>query len=93
MQFLKKNYEKVLLAVVIILALGILAFLPILVSQDKEKLENLLSQVIDKPPKPLRHNVLAVTPEPRNGVTSGVTKQGGIDAIPPCFVTPQLYPV
>ena len=53
MQFLKNNYDKVLLAVVIILALGILAFLPILVSQDKKKLDDLLSQVIDKPPKPL----------------------------------------
>ena len=31
MQFLKKNYEKVLLAAVIIAALGVVAFLPILV--------------------------------------------------------------
>ncbi len=41
MQFLKKNYEKILLALVVVAALGVVCFLPILVSQEKEKLDNL----------------------------------------------------
>jgi hypothetical protein len=41
MNFLKKNYEKILLAVVVLAALGVVAFLPIVVSQQKEKLTNL----------------------------------------------------
>jgi hypothetical protein len=53
MQFLKKNYEKVLLAVVIVLALGIVACLPILVSGEKQKLDDALAKVIDRPAKPL----------------------------------------
>jgi hypothetical protein len=53
MQFLKKNYEKILLAVVVIAALGIVAFLPILVSHEKSKLDDLESKAITRKPKPL----------------------------------------
>lgn len=53
MQFLKKNYEKILLAVVAVAALGVVACLPILVSQQKQKLAGLEGQVIPKNPKPL----------------------------------------
>lgn len=53
MQFLKKNYEKILLAVVVVAALGVVAFLPILVSRQKQKLVDLESQVIPRNPKPL----------------------------------------
>lgn len=53
MQFLKKNYEKILLAVVVVAALGVVAFLPILVSQQKQKVKEIESQVIPKNPKPL----------------------------------------
>jgi hypothetical protein len=53
MQFLKKNYEKILLAVVVIAALGVVAFLPIMVSQQKHKLDDLENQATTKKPKPL----------------------------------------
>jgi hypothetical protein len=53
MQFLKKNYEKVVLAVVVLVALGVVACLPILVSQEKQKLDELLQSYFPKHPKPL----------------------------------------
>jgi hypothetical protein len=53
MQFLKKNYEKILLAVVIVAALGVVAFLPIMVSQQKQKLDDLENQLIHRNPKAL----------------------------------------
>src|SRR5690348_7681422 len=53
MQFLKKNYEKILLAVVVVAALCVVAFLPILVSQQKKKLNDTENQVIPRNPKPL----------------------------------------
>ena len=53
MQFLKKNYEKILLAVVVLAALGVVAYLPILVSQEKQKLDDLLNGVIHKAAKPM----------------------------------------
>jgi len=40
MQFLKKNYEKIVLAVVVIAALGVVFFLPILVSHQKAELDS-----------------------------------------------------
>jgi len=48
MQFLKKNYEKILLAVVVLAALGVVAFLPIIVSQQKQKLVDLENGVTRK---------------------------------------------
>jgi hypothetical protein len=53
MQFLKKNYEKILLAVVVVAALGVVAFLPIMVSHEKQKLDDLENQAIPHNPKPL----------------------------------------
>jgi len=53
MQFLKKNYEKIVLAVVVLAALGIVAFLPIMVSQETKKLDDLESSVTVHNPKPL----------------------------------------
>src|SRR4051812_39105183 len=53
MQFLKKNYEKVVLAVVVIAALGVVAFLPILVSGEKQKLDDLITSLIHKAAKAL----------------------------------------
>jgi hypothetical protein len=53
MQFLKKNYEKIVLAVVVIAALGVVAFLPIMVSREKQKLDELENQAIPHNPKPL----------------------------------------
>ena len=53
MQFLKKNYEKILLAVVVLAALGMVAFLPVMVSQQKQRLADLTSSVVHRKPKPL----------------------------------------
>ena len=53
MQFLKKNYEKIILGVVVLATLGVVAFLPIMVSQEKKKLDDLESNVIPHNPKPL----------------------------------------
>jgi len=53
MQFLKKNYEKIILGVVVLATLGVVAFLPILVSQERTKLATLEEQVIPRHPKAL----------------------------------------
>jgi hypothetical protein len=53
MQFLKKNYEKIVLGAVVVLALGIVAFLPIMVSQENRKLDELESTALPSKPKPL----------------------------------------
>ena len=53
MQFLKKNYEKIVLGAVVVLALGIVAFLPIMVSQENKKLDDLENVAIPNKPKPL----------------------------------------
>ena len=47
MQFLKKNYEKIVLGAVVVIALGIVAFLPIMVSQENKKLDDLEKKVYD----------------------------------------------
>lgn len=52
MQFLKKNYEKILLAVVVLAALGVVIYLGILVSNEKKRLDDLTSQVVTTHPKP-----------------------------------------
>jgi len=54
MQFLKKNYEKIILAVVVLAALGVVACLPILVSGQRSKLEDLLNSQLPKHAKPLQ---------------------------------------
>lgn len=53
MQFLKKNYEKILLAVIVLAALGVVAFLPIMVSREKQQLDELEQSYIPKHPKPM----------------------------------------
>ena len=54
MQFLKKNYEKVLLAAVALAALAVVAFLPIMVSQEKKQLADQESSLVNRPPKHLQ---------------------------------------
>lgn len=51
MQFLKKNYEKILLAVIVLAALGVVLFLSILVSNEKKRLDDLTSSYLPKHPK------------------------------------------
>jgi hypothetical protein len=53
MQFLKKNYEKILLAAVVVAALAVVACLPIMVSHEKQSLDDLVKTVVDRKPKPL----------------------------------------
>src|ERR1051325_9901167 len=48
MQFLKKHYEKILLAVIALAALGAVACLPILVSNEKQKLDDLENIILTK---------------------------------------------
>jgi len=51
MQFLKKNYEKILLAVIVLAALGVVLYLGILVSNERKRLDDLTSQVVTTRPK------------------------------------------
>jgi hypothetical protein len=51
MQFLKKNYEKILLAVIVLAALAVVLFLTILVSNEKKRLDDLTNSYLPKHPK------------------------------------------
>lgn len=53
MQFLKKHYEKILIAAVVLAALGVVACLPILVNREKAKLEELEGSFFPKHAKVL----------------------------------------
>jgi hypothetical protein len=54
MQFLKKNYEKIILGVVVLAALGLVASLPFLVSSEKQKLAEQEQTVIKFNSTPLQ---------------------------------------
>lgn len=54
MQFLKKNYEKILLAAVVLVALVVVACLPIMVSREKQQLDELENSLVARKPKPLQ---------------------------------------
>jgi hypothetical protein len=53
MQFLKKNYEKVLLGLVLCGLVVAVGFLPFLVSKEKEDQENRRNKIIRRPSKPI----------------------------------------
>jgi hypothetical protein len=53
MQFFKKNYEKVILGVVVLAALVLVASLPFMVSSEKQKLTEQVNTVITNKPTPL----------------------------------------
>jgi len=53
MEFLKKNYEKILLCLVLAGLLGLLGFLPFYIADDKEKMTKLFEDIINRPPVPL----------------------------------------
>jgi len=53
MQFIKKNYEKILLGLVLIGLVGAVAFLPFLVTNEKQRLNDLRNSIINRQPKPL----------------------------------------
>jgi hypothetical protein len=53
MDFLKKNYEKVILVAVLVGVVGFLLFLPIVISRDQQEMKDNRDKVIVKNPKPL----------------------------------------
>lgn len=53
MEFLKKNYEKVVLGVVLAGAAVAVAFLPFMVASEKQRLQEASSRIINRPAKPL----------------------------------------
>jgi hypothetical protein len=53
MQFIKKNYEKILLGVVMLGLIVAVGFLPFLVANEKQKLDDQRNQLITRPAKPL----------------------------------------
>jgi hypothetical protein len=53
MDFIKKNYEKVLLSVVLFGLVGALVFLPFIIAADKQKLMDMSSQILTGSVKPL----------------------------------------
>ena len=58
MQFLKKNYEKILLGLVLVGLVVAVVFLLFLVSSEKQRLEELRNSIINRPVKPLEAPVL-----------------------------------
>ncbi len=53
MQFIKKNWEKLLLAVIVLAALGIAVFLPFVVSKQKQEVDDALNSYIKAKRKPM----------------------------------------
>jgi len=53
MNFLKKNYEKILLGAVLLGLLGLVLLLPIVITADKAALTAITQTIVDTPPKPL----------------------------------------
>jgi hypothetical protein len=53
MDFLKKHYEKIILSLVLLGLVGALVFLPVLISIDQQKLDDMKNAVLVKSPKPL----------------------------------------
>jgi hypothetical protein len=58
MQFLKKNYEKVLLGLVLLGLVVAVVFLLFLVANEKQRLEDLRNSILTRPVKPLEPPVL-----------------------------------
>lgn len=53
MSFIKKHYEKVLLGAVLVGLFGALLYLPLAISRDKQKQQDIITGIIRTPPKPL----------------------------------------
>jgi hypothetical protein len=53
MDWLKKNYEKLILGVVLVVALGAVAAVPILISRTRTELDNQRNSILRRPIKPL----------------------------------------
>ena len=53
MDFLKKHYEKILLGVVLLGLVGAMVFLPFMILQDRNQLDETRTEIIIRPVKPL----------------------------------------
>lgn len=54
MDFIKKHYEKIVLSVVLLGLVGALVFLPVLISNDRQRLEDIKAGIIGGRPKALQ---------------------------------------
>jgi hypothetical protein len=66
MNFIKKNYEKVLLSAVLLGLVGAVAFLPFLVAGEREALNKSKGEIVNKPIKPLPDLDLKRSEDARN---------------------------
>jgi hypothetical protein len=53
MEFIKKNYEKVILSLVLLGLVGVLAFMPVMIGYDQQKMRDLRITVIPRKVEPL----------------------------------------
>jgi len=53
MEFLRKHYEKILLSAVLLGLVGALVFLPVLISNDRQNLDDMKNGIIGRKPRPL----------------------------------------
>src|SRR6476660_1194405 len=53
MDFIKKHYEKILLGVVLIGLVGALGYLPFKISNEKDRLTTMSTELVNPRPKPL----------------------------------------
>jgi hypothetical protein len=53
MEFIKKNYEKIILSIVLLGLVGVLALMPGIISADQEKMKEVQSIINPKKPEPL----------------------------------------
>src|SRR5208282_2386008 len=53
MEFLKKNYEKIILSLVLLGLVGVLAFMPVMIITDQERMRDLRTSVIPRKVQPL----------------------------------------
>jgi hypothetical protein len=53
MNFIKKNYEKILLGAVLLGLFGAVLLLPVVIAADKAALKAIIASIVETPPKPL----------------------------------------
>lgn len=53
MEFIKKNYEKIILGLVLLGLVGVLAFMPVMIISDQQRMRDLRTTVIPPRPQPL----------------------------------------
>jgi hypothetical protein len=53
MDFIKRHYEKIVLSAVLLGLVGALVFLPVLISNDRQNLEDMRNGIIGRKPRPL----------------------------------------